>query len=357
MNAPRPASSVATPSAPKRGTRTPARGRRLYERYPRLFWRIFAANGAVLALACVLAVVVFSPGTFSSPVALKELAIFAAALTVMVAVNLLVTRRIVAPLEQLVALTRRVDPLTPGERVQVRGGPSEATELALAFNEMLDHLEDERADSTRRAVEAQESERLRVAQELHDEIGQNLTAALLQLGRLRKRVPVEFQRELSDAAETVRENLDELRRIAQRLRPQELDELGLASALAHFGDRLSEQTGLPIERRFDRELPVLGHEEELVVYRVAQEALTNVVRHAHASRARLVLECAPDRLILRVSDDGRGLADAGRGAGGIRGMRERAALIHASLRIEAGNEGGTEVALHVPLEGDGPWHR
>jgi two-component system, NarL family, sensor histidine kinase UhpB len=349
MSAPEPASGSL---APTRRARAAKRARRLHEPYPRLFWRIFIANAAVLALACAAAVVVLSPA-----VALEELTIFAGATAIMVVVNLLVTRRIVAPLEQLVALMRCVDPLAPGERVRVGGRPSEATELAQAFNEMLARLEDERADSTRRALDAQESERLRVAQELHDEIGQNLTAALLQLGRLRKQVPVELQQEVSDAAETVRENLDDLRRIAQRLRPQELDELGLASALAHFSGRLSEQTALPIALRFDRDLPVLGYDEELVIYRVAQEALTNVVRHAHASRAELALERAPDRLILRVSDDGRGLDDAPAGAGGIRGMRERAALIRAKLSIEPRNEGGTEVALHVPLSDDGLWYR
>jgi two-component system, NarL family, sensor histidine kinase UhpB len=326
--------------------------RRRHEPYPRLFWRIFIVNAAVLALACAAAALLLSPA-----VAVEELGIFAAAVAIMMAVNLLVTRRIVAPLEQLVALMRRVDPLAPGERVQVDGRPSEATELAQAFNEMLARLEDERAESTRRALEAQESERLRVAQELHDEIGQNLTAALLQLGRVNKRAPAELRADLSQAAETVRENLDDLRRIAQRLRPQELDELGLASALAQFSDRLGEQTGLPIARRFDRDLAVLGYEEELVIYRVAQEALTNVVRHAHASQAELSLERAPDRLILRVSDDGRGLGDGRAGSGGIRGMRERAALIGAELSIHPHAGGGTEVALHVPLSGDGLWYR
>jgi two-component system sensor histidine kinase UhpB len=224
---------------------------------------------------------------------------------------------------------------------------------------MLDRLEDERADSARRALDAQEAERLRVAQELHDEIGQNLTAALLQLGRIGKQAPEDLRREISEAAETVRENLDDLRRIAQRLRPPELDELGLVSALAHFSDRLGKRTGLRIERRFDRELPVLGHEEELVIYRVAQEALTNVVRHAGATQAELALERAPDRLILRVRDDGCGLGEAAAsGAGGIRGMRERAALIRAVLQVGPPEDGtGTEVALHVPVSGDGLWYR
>ena len=324
-------------------------GRHPLERYRRLFWRVFATNAAVLGLACALAVVVFSPGILSSPVALKELAIFAGALAVMVAANVVLTRRIVAPLEELVALMRRVDPLRPGARVRVGGGPSEAAELAQAFNEMLDRLEHERDDGMRRALEAQESERLRVAQELHDEVGQNLTAALLQLARVRRRAPADLRPELAEAAETVRENLDELRRIAQRLRPQTLDELGVASALEHFGARLSEQTGLPIERRFERELPVLGYDEELVIYRVAQEALTNVVRHADATGATVTLERGHDKLILRVSDDGCGLSHVGDGAGGIRGMRERAALIRADLRIATRAQGGTEVALEVPL--------
>jgi two-component system, NarL family, sensor histidine kinase UhpB len=338
--------------APSYG-RDPAR--RPPEPYPRLFWRIFIANAAVLALACLAVAVLLAP----EGLALEELAIFLAAVAIMVAVNLVVTRRLVAPLDELVGLMRRVDLLAPGERVKVRGRPSEATELAETFNDMLDRLEDERADSARAALDAQEAERLRVAQELHDEIGQNLTAALLQLGRIGKQAPEDLRGEISEAAETVRENLDDLRRIAQRLRPPELDELGLVSALAHFSDRLGKRAGLRIERRFDRELPVLGHEEELVIYRVAQEALTNVVRHAGATRAELALERAPDRLVLRVRDDGCGLGEAAAsGNGGIRGMRERAALIRAVLHVGAPEDGdGTEVALHVPVSGDGLWYR
>lgn len=327
------------------------RPRRLPEPYPRLFWRLFIANATVLALACAAAVVFLS-----SDAALEELIIFAVAVVAMGVVNLVVTRRIVAPLEQLVALMRRVDLLAPGERVELKGRPSEATELAEAFNDMLARLENERAESSRRALDAQEAERLRVAQELHDEIGQSLTAALLQLGRVGKRVPDDLRNEVSQAAETVRENLDDLRRIAQRLRPPELDELGLASALTHFTDRLSEQTGVTVSRRFDRALPELRREEELVIYRVAQEALTNVVRHAHASRAELSLERGRDRLTLCVADDGVGLVDGAPGSG-MRGMRERAALIRAKLSIETPAEGGTEVTLHVPIGEDGLWYR
>ncbi|HEY1357965.1 MAG TPA: histidine kinase [Thermoleophilaceae bacterium] len=318
-------------------------------RYTPLFWRIFLINAAVLAAASTVAVFVLSPGTISQPVAVKELTIFAAALAVMIVVNLLVTRRVTAPLDELVGVMRRIDPAAPGQRVSVPGGPSEALELADSFNDMLGRLERERLESARRALRAQEAERLRVAQELHDEVGQNLTAALLQLGRLRKAAPEELRAELGEAAETVRANLDELRRIAQALRPQDLDELGLLSALSHFTERLTEQTGLPIGRRLSPDLPALTPEQELVIYRVAQEALTNVVRHADASSATLRLAPSGERVALRVSDDGRGIDGAGQ-SGGIRGMRERALLIHADLDVRERPEGGTEVVLDLPAD-------
>jgi two-component system, NarL family, sensor histidine kinase UhpB len=311
----------------------------------------------VLAASSATAVLILSPGTLTEPIALRELGIFAAALAVMVAANLVVTRRLVAPLEELVRVMRAVDLMKPGSRVSVGGGPSEATELAETFNSMLDRIEAEREESMRRVLGAQEAERLRVAQELHDEVGQNLTAALLQLARVRKRAGPELEPEVGAATETVRANLDDLRRIAQRLRPQALDELGLTSALSQFSARLSAQAGLEIDARLDSHLPPLTREEELVIYRVAQEALTNVVRHAGAERSELVLERAPDRLTLRVADDGRGFEGDSEASGGIRGMHERAALIHADLRVGRRDGGGTEVVLHVPLSADGLWYR
>jgi len=334
----------------------PAR-RLLRPRYRRLFWRIFAANAVVLAAACAMAVLILSPGSLSEPIAIRELLIFAGALVVMVLANLLITRRLVAPLDELVRVMRKVDLMRPGSRVTVGGAPSEATELAETFNAMLDRLEHEREESMRRVIGAQEAERLRIAQELHDEIGQNLTAALLQLARVRKMAGPDLEEEVGAATETVRANLDDLRRIAQRLRPQALDELGLTSALSQFSARLSARAGLEIDARLDSELPALTREEELVIYRVAQEALTNVVRHAGATRTQLTLERAPDRLTLRVADDGRGFEGTSERNGGMRGMHERAALIHADLRIGRREGGGTEIVLNVPLTEDGLWYR
>ena len=318
-------------------------------RYRPLFWRIFSANAVVLAAASVVAVLTLSPGTFSEPVALRELAIFGGALLVMVAVDLLVTRALVAPLDELVAVMRHVDPMKPGNRVSVRGGPSEATELAEAFNEMLDRLEGERRDSARRALAAQEAERRRIARELHDEIGQLLTGLILRGETLARRAPEEVRGDVVELREGAREAAEEVRLIARRLRPEALDELGLQSALLALCTTVAEQTGVEVERRFARDLPLTA-EEELVIYRVAQESLTNVVRHARAERVTVTLEPALDGgVVLTVRDDGVGLPEqVADDSSGIRGMRERALLVGAQLRVEAVEPHGAQVVLRLP---------
>jgi two-component system sensor histidine kinase UhpB len=223
---------------------------------------------------------------------------------------------------------------------------------------MLTRLEAERRESTRRALAAQEAERLRVAQELHDEVGQTLTAALLQLTGLSRRVPGDAQDQVTETQETVRESLEEVRRIALELRPEALEHLGLVSALEALCARLAERAGLRVERQIASQLPPLDHDQELVIYRVAQEALTNVVRHSGTTSADLCLDSSSDRVTLRVLDQGRGLGPAsGREGVGLRGMRERALLIGADLQVENGQGGGVLVRLDVPLGEDGPWYR
>jgi two-component system sensor histidine kinase UhpB len=227
---------------------------------------------------------------------------------------------------------------------------SEAGELALTFNEMLDRLQADRREATARVLNAQEAERLRVAQELHDQIGQELTAVLLGLARLRARAPAALEADVLMVQGGVRTTLEEVRRIALELRPEALDDLGLASAVSVLCERFSERLGLAVMAEIDPELPPLTAETELVVYRVAQEALTNVARHSGATSARLTLGHGQGRLTLSVRDRGRGLAAGGPGTG-IRGMHERAKLIAASLEVRDAPEGpGCVVRLEVPLE-------
>jgi two-component system, NarL family, sensor histidine kinase UhpB len=325
-------------------------------RYASLTRRVVAANAGVLIAVAVVTVLVFSPGAVSSPVALKELAILAAALLVVVLLNLALMRRVLLPIEHLRDFVRTVDPLSPGQRVPAEEPDSEAGELAVAFNEMLERLEHERLESVRLALAAQESERLRVAQELHDEVGQSLTAVLLQLARLAKRLPLAEQPALRDTQATARESLEEVRRIARSLRPEALDDLGLVSALRVLAERVEHQGQFRIETTLQRELPPLDEDEELVIYRVAQEALTNVVRHAQARSARLELVATPDSIRLAVRDDGRGLGGATEGAG-VRGMRERAVLVGGRLGWFERDGGGAELTLELPLDRRSLWTR
>jgi two-component system sensor histidine kinase UhpB len=148
--------------------------------------------------------------------------------------------------------------------------------------------------------------------------------------------------------ETARHGTEEVRRIARRLRPEALEELGLHSAMAALATSFRQQARIATDRRIASGLP-LSHEQELVIYRVAQEALTNVARHAEASHVDLELQCENGRTTLSIRDDGRGMApESLRSSNGIRGMRERAMLIGASLAIESRPGHGTEVRLTLP---------
>jgi two-component system sensor histidine kinase UhpB len=318
--------------------------------YTPLFRRVAALNAIVLVGACVVTILVLSPRKLHS-FAVSEAIVLAGALALVAVINLVLLRRALGPLEALTALARKVDLTRPGQRVPVGGVRSEASELAATFNEMLSRLETERRDATRRVLAAQEGERLRIAQELHDEVGQTLTAVLLQLGRSARRASPELGAELQETQETARASLEDVRRISRELRPEALDDLGLASALVALTERFSQRTGLNVARELDRELPPLSEEAELVVYRVAQEALTNVARHAGTDSAELSLTCVDGRLTLLVRDNGRGFDPTRVDGGGIRGMRERAVLVGAELGVKRRSGGGTEVRLEVPLDG------
>ncbi|MFD9983586.1 histidine kinase [Streptomyces massasporeus] len=308
-----------------------------------LFWRIFLLNALVLIAATAL---LLGPVTVSTPVLLIEAAVLTAGLAAMLVANALLLRVGLAPLQRLTRARTTIGLLRPGQRPAV-GGQGEVAELITTFNTMVDRLEEERATSSARVLSAQEAERHRIAQELHDEVGQTLTAVLLELERVAGQAPPGLREELRQVQETTRAGLDEVRRIARRLRPGVLDELGLASALKSLATDLGGSC-LSVRHRLDADLPPPGREAELVLYRVAQEGLTDVARHAGARHAEIVLRRAGPGVELCVRDDGHGTGDATEGAG-IRGMRERALLVGAGLVLGPGPGGGTEVRLTVPV--------
>ncbi|MFG2755112.1 sensor histidine kinase [Streptomyces wuyuanensis] len=307
-----------------------------------LYWRIFLLNAAVLVVAVLL---LLGPVTVSTPVLLAEAAVIGAGLAAMLIANAVLLRIGLAPLQRLTRAMTTADLLKPGARPVVTGR-GEMAELTATFNAMLDRLEAERATSSGRVLSAQESERRRIAQELHDEIGQTLTAVLLQIKHAADRAQEPVRGDLHQAQETVRASLDEIRRIARRLRPGVLEELGLHSALRALATEFTTP-GLDVRPHIGPGMPPLDHVTELVFYRVAQEGLTNTARHSGASRVELNLRTLPDGGVgLQVRDDGKGIGGAPEGAG-IRGMRERALLIGADLTVGPGPNGGTEVRLDV----------
>ncbi|GII95903.1 sensor histidine kinase [Sinosporangium siamense] len=309
----------------------------------RLYRRLFLMNGLVFTVGTL--VLAFSPATVSSPVLLTELPVLIVGLAVLLAVNALVLRTSLAPLSALTTLMQRVDLLGMDDRL-VDNGNGDLHQVIETFNAMLDRLESERSTASAHALAAQENERRRIARELHDEIGQSLTVVLLGLKRAVDRAPGDLAEELRAVQETVRASLDEVRQVARRLRPGVLEDLGLQSALSALSSDFSQVIGVPVTRKVDPALPKLSAETELVVYRIAQEGLTNVARHARADAVELSLTEEDDHLTLRITDNGRG--GARNDGAGIRGMRERALLIGAKLTVDSPPGGGTEVRLAIP---------
>ena len=207
-------------------------------------------------------------------------------------------------------------------------------------------------DALRRAVQAQEAERRRLARELHDETGQALTSILLGLGGVERAATAEEARAASRGVrELVLETLQSVRRLAVELRPSALDDFGLEPALKRLGRTVSEGGELDVQVEVWLGPERLPPEVETAVYRIVQEALTNVVKHAVAERVSIVVTRAPGRITVMIEDDGEGFDPAARRAEGLGllGMRERVELLDGSFTIESEPGAGTTLVVELPL--------
>jgi two-component system sensor histidine kinase UhpB len=312
----------------------------------RLADRILLANAFVLIVAA--AVLAATPFGVSYPAKGKELLALGCGVLAMIVLDGVLVRRAMVPLRELRESMRRIDPLQPGERLALDQTAGDLSELARGFNDMADRLEAERRESARRALAGREDERRALARELHDEVGQTLTAVLAHIDRVSRRVPEEMEESLAEGREGARAALEQVRGVVNRLRPDTLEDLGLVSALRALSMRMARQTGLDVSLALDERLPPLDAHAELVVYRIAQEALTNAVRHADASAIDVDFRMDDRGLLLSVRDDGRGVPDRLFGMSGIRGMRERALLVGGAVDVRAAASGGTEVLLRIP---------
>src|SRR5919198_6424941 len=211
-----------------------------------LYWRVFAVNAALLA--CIAVVLIVAPITISTPILVTEAVLIVAGLVVTIAVNAVLLRHAFAPLARLAQRMETVDLLRPGQRLRVERD-DEIGRVVTTFNRMLDRLESERQESGRRVLAAQEAERVGIARDLHDEVGQVLTGVLLQLNSIAEAAP-EHEEALGEARQAVRRALDEVRRISSELRPEMLEALGLVSSLTELASSFARVAGVRVERQF-----------------------------------------------------------------------------------------------------------
>jgi len=288
-------------------------------------------------------------------------AILVSVVMVPLAVLAISSRQITAPLRSLVV---QADDVATGEfdaHVSIKGGPSEVQELVQAFNKMVDHLALYRSDTENyvaSVLSSQERERKRVARELHDDTAQ----ALIVLGRRIEMVQEDANDpQLAEELERVRDmvdlTLEGVRRFTSDLRPPLLEELGLPRTLRLLGDRIAREELTDVTVEIIGEPVTLSPELELGLYRLAQEALSNIRRHAQARHGSIKLIYGMDRVRLQVRDDGVGfLASAtpadlvNSGGLGLMGMHERARLFGGKASITSEPGEGTTVSIIIPLD-------
>jgi two-component system sensor histidine kinase UhpB len=272
--------------------------------------------------------------------------------------NSLLLRMRLDPVNRLVKAMTEVDLAHPGKRASApKHAARELHELTDAFNRMLTRLEHERREAGRAVLRAQEQERGRIAQDLHDEVNQALTAILLRLSATIGDAPWGLRSELQETQELVSQAMNELLGLARQLRPTALDDHGLIAALASQVSDFGQRTGMQARFHHHGQVPRLTDEEQLVIFRVTQESLSNIAKHARARDVDVELSFV-GRTVLRVRDDGGGFDTAAprsvngsgngrvRGGGlGLSGMRERALLVGGSLDIFTAPGAGTTIEL------------
>jgi two-component system, NarL family, sensor histidine kinase UhpB len=282
--------------------------------------------------------------------------ILALAIVLSLCVNLWMLQRRFRPLERLIDRIEHVDPAAPTSLdVSVPEPIEEIDRLGQSFTKLLDRVEEERRRSGQLVLRAQEEERRRLARDLHDEVNQALTAILLRLEALAHDTPPQRAAEVTELKKLVNQAMEELLNLARQLRPTALDDHGLTAAIDAQLKRFAARTGVEVRLHAEGDPDQLDEDQKSVIYRVAQEALANVGRHAGATAVDVELDVDDHTSELRVRDDGEGFdpAEIARvgsrnGTGlGLKGMAERARLAGGELQVLSAPGGGTTVTLRV----------
>jgi two-component system, NarL family, sensor histidine kinase UhpB len=314
-----------------------------------LFSQVVAVN---VALICAAALAAGLLGGLDPDQTERVLVVIGIAATLGLLANLVLLRARFRPLEDLIEDMEKVDLSRPRAHIPSsidgRGETAEVERIELAYLRMLRRLEAERRRASRAALRAQEEERARVARDLHDEVNQALTGVLLRLEAARENAPPELEGELAETRSLANQAMEELLSLARQLRPTALDDLGLEAAIAGQVKEIGGHRG--VDATFDSEgnFSDLDDDVQLVVYRVAQEALSNAGQHSDAASISVSLRRGEPGVELKVSDDGRGFSFAAAEGGlGIAGMRERALLVDGEVEIHSRPGEGTTVWLRI----------
>jgi len=322
-----------------------------------LLTQVLAVNAVLVGVTALIAAIV-ARDRLPDATSGKGLLVMLLTVSSAILLNSLLLRARLEPVDRLVRAMRAVDLSRPGMRAAApRRAARELHELTEAFNRMLVRLEEERRESGRAVLRAQEQERGRIAQDLHDEVNQALTAILLRLSATIGDAPWGLRSELEETQELVSQAMNELLGLARQLRPTALDDHGLIAALASQVSDFGQRTGVQARFHHHGHVPTLSDEEQLVIFRVTQESLSNIAKHARARGVDVELSFV-GRTMLRVRDDGNGFNDSaavrsttnghprGRAGGlGLSGMRERALLVGGHLNVFTAPGGGTTIEL------------
>ena len=312
-------------------------------------------SGQVVAANLLLVVAALFAASVASSLDLKisderfEFALLAMTVILVLLLNILMLQRRFDPLDQLIREIEAIDPSDPSAFKAPDEPVEEVERLAHAFAKLLERIEAERRRAGRLQLRAQEEERKRVARDLHDEVNQALTAILLRLEALTQIAPPRLRDELSETKALANQAMGELLQLARQLRPTALDDHGFVPAIEDQLRRFKAQYGIDTSLSTRGELDNLGTDQQLVLYRVTQEALNNVVRHAQAQRVTVDIARIDGSVALEVVDDGAGfvLGDEDRGLG-LEGMAERARLVDGQFDIVSRPGHGTTLKLRVP---------
>jgi two-component system, NarL family, sensor histidine kinase UhpB len=279
--------------------------------------------------------------------------ILALSIVLTLCVNLWMLQRRFRPLERLIERVERIDPAVPVSNPLEEPEPvAEIDRLSSSFRRLLDRIEEERRRSGTLVMRAQEEERRRLARDLHDEVNQALTAILLRLEALGQDTPPERAPEVAELKRLVNQAMDELLNLARHLRPSALDDHGLMPALEAQLKRFSSRTGVEVRLNREGDPDELPEDVQTALYRVTQEALANVARHAGATVVEVDV-AVDERIELHIRDDGAGFhpgelaRDSGGSGLGLGGMAERARLAGGELDVRSAPGGGTTVTMRI----------